>query len=357
MNKYNFYAGPAILPKKVIEESIEGIRDFQGIGLSILEISHRSKEFISVMEEAQGLTRELLGLGEDFDVLYLAGGASTQFYSVPYNFLEKGDKAGYVDTGTWSAKAIKEAKMLEGEITTLASSKEANYKYIPKNYDIPTDLKYLHLTSNNTVYGTQYHALPVTDVPLVVDMSSDIFSKEIDVDRFGLIYAGAQKNLGPAGTTLVIVNKEFAKNKRGNIFTMLDYTLHAANDSMLNTPPVFAIYVCMLNLRYMKAQGGLKVIEKMNNDKAEVLYKEIDRNGLFEGKVKVEDRSKMNVIFDLHNQDLNSEFMNLAKQAGCVGLAGHRSVGGYRASIYNAMSIEGVNVLVDVMRFFEEKYG
>ncbi len=356
MKKYNFSAGPAILPQEVFAEASQAVVDFAGIGLSILEISHRSKEFQAVMDEAQALVKELLGLSDDFEVLFLQGGASTQFAMIPMNFLGENETAGYVDTGSWSTKAIKEAKRYGGT-SVLASSKEDNFNHIPKGYDIPADLKYLHITSNNTIFGTEYHSLPDTDVPVVADMSSNIFSKPIDVDRYGLIYAGAQKNMGPAGTTLVIVKKDFLAKQVREVPTMLDYNTHVGKQSMFNTPPVFAIYVSMLTLRWVKAQGGVTGVQKLNQAKADLLYSTIDDSSLFYNPVAKEDRSLMNVTFLMKNKDLEADFLAAATAAGCSAIKGHRSVGGFRASIYNAMDLEGVKVLTEVITDFDKKHG
>lgn len=354
--KYNFYAGPAILPREVIEEAAQAVLNFNNTGLSLLEISHRSKEFVAVMDEAVNLVKELLNIGEAHTVLFLSGGASTQFSLVPLNLLTPIDKAGYVDTGVWASKAIKDSKIF-GQTEVIASSKDRGYSYIPKGYDIDPSFKYLHVTSNNTIYGTQYKDFPETDVPLVCDMSSDIFSREIDINRFDLIYAGAQKNMGPAGTTLVIVRKSALAKVIGSLGAMLDYNNHINGASMYNTPPVFPVYVSMLTLRWLKKNGGISAIQQKNKEKANLLYNEIDRNSLLYCQVAPEDRSEMNVCFHLYNTDLTDAFLAACKEAGCVGLAGHRSVGGFRASIYNAMTIQGVQVLTDVMRTFEINHG
>ena len=356
LKKYNFSAGPAILPADVIKEAAEAAANFKGMGLSILEISHRSPDFIEVMDEAVSLVKELLGLSEDYEVLFLTGGASSQFFMTALNLLDDGETACFVDTGAWSAKAIKEAKHY-GNVNLLASSKESNYNYIPKSYEVPAGTKYLHLTSNNTIYGTQYHQWPESDCPIVCDMSSDIFSRPIPVDKFGMIYAGAQKNLGPAGTTLAIIRKDMLGKVSRTIPTMLDYQTHIAKNSSFNTPPVYPIYVCMLTLRWLKAQGGLKAMQTHNESKAAVLYNEIDSNPLFEGTAANEDRSLMNVPFVLKDDSLTSEFLTSATAAGCVGLKGHRSVGGFRASIYNAMTVEGIEILTSLMKEFAKKHG
>ena len=351
----NFSAGPSILPKTVFEQSSQSVLDLNGSGLSILEISHRSSYFEPILHEAGQLVRELLGLTDEFEVLFLSGGASTQFFMTVMNLLPEGKKAAYVDTGVWSTKAINEAKML-GSIDVIASSKDTNYTYIPKGYHIADDYQYLHLTSNNTIYGTQYQQFPETSLPIVCDMSSDIFSKPVDVNRFGLIYAGAQKNLGPAGVTLVIVRKDMLGKVNKTLPTMLRYETHVQNESMYNTPPVFPIYVSMLTLRWLKALGGLQAIAKINERKAKLLYDVIDAIPVYAGHSVPEDRSRMNVTFHLEDTSLNKEFQQYCEEAGCDGLKGHKSAGGFRASIYNAMPEEGVGVLAEVMKEFAMKH-
>ncbi len=353
--KHNFGAGPAILPQEVLKQAAQAIIDFNGSGMSLLEISHRSADFEAVMNEAVALVKELLQVPDGYSVLFLQGGASTQFAMVPFNLLEKNQKAAYVDSGVWASKALKEAKNF-GEVAVLASSKDANYTFIPKDYAIPADASYLHITSNNTIYGTQLQTFPQSPIPLVCDMSSDIFSRPIDVSNFGIIYAGAQKNMGPAGTTLVIVKDELLGKVSHKIPSMLNYQLHIDNGSMYNTPPVYAVYVSMLTLKWLKAKGGVAAIEKENIAKANLLYEEIDRNSLFKGTCVKEDRSKMNVCFVMENPDLEKEFLKFAQEHGCVGLKGHRSVGGFRASIYNAMSITSIHVLVEIMQEFAKKH-
>lgn len=354
MKKYNYSAGPSILPQEVFEQSAQAILNFNNSGLSILEISHRSKDFVAVMDEARALALELLGLeGKGYQALFLAGGASTEFLRAPYNLMKEGGKAAYLDSGTWATAAIKEAKNF-GETVIVASSKEDNYTYVPKGYSIPSDADYFHCTSNNTIFGTQLKEIPETNVPIVCDMSSDIFSREIDFSKFSIIYAGAQKNMGPAGTTLVVIKEEILGKNGRVIPSMLDYAKHIKAESMFNTPPVFPVYASLLTLRWIKAKGGIAAVEKLNNAKAELLYNEIDRNPLFKGAAKVEDRSKMNVTFLLNNPEHAATFDTMWKEAGISGLPGHRSVGGYRASIYNAMPIEGVQVLVDVMQALEK---
>ena len=356
MNKINFYAGPAILAKEVLQEAQAAIGDFKGMGLSILEISHRSKQFVEVMDEAQTRVRSLLNLSDDYAVLFLTGGASSQFYMAAMNLLGEGQSAGYLDTGSWSTKAIKEAKLF-GDIDVVASSKDKNYSYIPKGYDINPNHRYLHLTSNNTIYGTQIHNLPETDVRLVSDMSSDIFSRFIDINRYDLIYAGAQKNIGPAGTTLVIVKKDVLNKVNRTLPSMLNYQTHVDKDSSFNTPPVYPIYVSMLSLRWLENNGGIESMQKYNEEKAALLYNEIDRNGLFQGSAAKEDRSLMNVCFLPTVTEHKDAFIAKAAEAGCIGIAGHRSVGGFRASIYNAMTKDGVQRLVDVMKEWEKTNG
>lgn len=355
MKKHNFSAGPSILPQEVFEKASQAVLNFNNSGLSILEISHRSKDFIAVMEEAQSLALELLGLtGKGYQALFLQGGASLEFLRIPYNLMKENGKAAYLDTGTWASGAIKQAKSF-GETVVVASSKDDNYNFIPKGYEIPADIDYFHCTSNNTIFGTQMKEFPKTQAPLVCDMSSDIFSKAIDYSQFSIIYAGAQKNMGPAGTTLVVIKEEILGKTGRNIPAMLDYSQHIAKESMYNTPPVFAVYTSMLTLQWLKNLGGVEAIEKMNETKANLLYKEIDRNPLFKGVAKAEDRSLMNVTFTLNNEEYQPIFDELWKAAGISGLNGHRSVGGYRASIYNAMPLESVQVLVDAMKELENK--
>lgn len=354
MNKINFFAGPAILAQEVLQEAKQGIENFEGMGLSILEISHRSKQFVAVLEEAEARVRSLLNVSDDYGVLFLTGGASSQFYMTALNILKEEEKAGYLDTGAWSTKAIKEAKLF-GTIDVVASSKDKNYSYIPKGYAIDPNYRYLHLTSNNTIYGTQLKALPETNVRLVCDMSSDIFSRPIDIDRYDIIYAGAQKNMGPSGTTLVIVKKDILNKVNRQIPSMLNYQTHIDKSSSFNTPPVYAIYVSMLSLRWLDKNGGIAAMQKKNEEKAALLYNEIDRNSLFTGTAAVEDRSLMNVCFLPVNENHKDVFIDKAADAGCIGIGGHRSVGGFRASIYNAMTVEGVQRLVNVMQEFEKE--
>jgi phosphoserine aminotransferase len=353
MKKINFSAGPAILPASVLEQASEAVRDLDGSGLSVLEISHRSKAFTAVMEEAEALVRELTGAGEEYAVLFLSGGASTQFFYTAMNLLNPEETAGFIDTGAWSAKAIKETKLF-GKVDVIASSRESNYDHIPSGYTVPDGLKYLHLTSNNTIFGTQFREFPATDTPLVADMSSDMFSRRIPLDRFGVIYAGAQKNLGPAGATLVIVRQDVLGTCDRALPSMLDYRTHIAKKSTFNTPPVYPIYVMMLTLRWIKEQGGLEAMERHNEAKAKLLYDEIDRNPKFRGTVSdPASRSLMNVTFVCTDPDDTDAFLRAATEAGCDGVKGHRSVGGFRASIYNSMPRSGVERLVRVMQDFK----
>jgi len=331
----------------------EAVMDLDGIGLSLIEISHRSKEFVAIMEKARSLALELMGLeGKGYQAIFLQGGASMQFMMTAFNLLEK--KAGYVNTGTWSQKAIKEARLF-GEVVEVASSQEDNFDHIPKGYKVPGDLDYLHLTSNNTIYGTQMKEFPETDVPLVCDMSSDIFSRQLDFSKFDLIYAGAQKNMGPAGTTLVVVKEDILGKVSRKIPSMLDYGVHIKQDSMFNTPPVFAIYVSMLTMQWLKDLGGIPAIEEINERKANLIYSEIELNPVFAGFAAKEDRSLMNATFNITDDGLKDMFDEMCKEAGVSGIKGHRSVGGYRASMYNALPIESVGVLVDIMSELEKK--
>ncbi len=353
MKQHNFSAGPAILPASVLKEASRAVANYEGMGLSLLELSHRGPEFMAILEEANALMKEIIGLPEGYHVLWLTGGASTQFYQVPYNLLNEGETAAYTDTGVWANKAIKEAKAF-GNIEVVASSKEVNYSQIPKKYKIPKNAKYLHVTSNNTIYGTQLHKFPQSPAPIVCDMSSDFLSRPFDPGPFGLIYAGAQKNLGPAGVTVVIVREDMLGTVQRHLPSMLDYRVSIQEDSMYNTPPVFPIYVSMLTLRWIKKSGGLKAMQRKARSKASLLYDEIDRNPLFRGTVAKEDRSMMNACFVMQEQyaPLEKEFLKLCEDNGLVGLKGHRSVGGFRASLYNAMPKSSVAVLVDLMRDF-----
>lgn len=353
MKKHNFSAGPCILPKEVMQKASEAVVELDGIGLSLIEISHRSKEFVAIMEKARSLALELLGLeGKGYQALFLQGGASMQFLMTAFNLLDK--KAGYVNTGTWSQKAIKEARLF-GDIIEVASSQEDNFKYIPKGFDIPSDLDYLHLTSNNTIYGTQFKEFPKTDVPLVCDMSSDIFSRQMDFSQFDLIYAGAQKNMGPAGATLVVVKEDILGKVSRKIPSMMDYSVHVTKDSMFNTPPVFAVYVSMLTMQWLKDLGGIAAIEEINERKANLIYSEIELNPVFSGIAAKEDRSNMNATFNITDDELKDVFDDMCKEAGISGINGHRSVGGYRASMYNALPLESVGALVDIMSELEKK--
>jgi phosphoserine aminotransferase len=352
MKRHNFSAGPCVLPQVVIDESAKAVMGYDN-GLSLLEISHRSKAFVDIMEKARALSVELLGLeGMGYKALFLQGGASTQFLAVALNLLEK--KAAYLNTGTWSDKAIKEARIFD-DVFEVASSKDANYNYIPKGYDIPMDYDYFHCTSNNTIFGTQIKDFPECDIPIVCDMSSDIFSRSVDFSKFGLIYAGAQKNMGPAGTTLVIVREDILGKVSRKIPSMMDYKVQISKGSMFNTPPVFPVYSSMLNLQWLKNKGGIKSIEKENEKKARLMYSEIDLNPLFDGFAAKADRSIMNATFILKNEDLKDSFDTMCREAGINGLNGHRSVGGYRASMYNALKLESVQVLVEVMNELERK--
>ncbi|MFC7772574.1 3-phosphoserine/phosphohydroxythreonine transaminase [Flavobacterium sp. GCM10027622] len=353
MKKHNYSAGPCILPQEVFEKSAQAILNFNNLDLSILEISHRSKDFVAVMEEARALVLELLGLeNKGYQALFLHGGASLEFLMVPYNLMKENGKAAYLDTGTWASGAIKEAKHF-GETVVVASSKAENYNHIPKNYTLPSDADYFHCTSNNTIFGTQMREFPKLDIPVVCDMSSDIFSRSMDFSQFDLIYAGAQKNMGPAGATLVVVKEEILGKTGRYIPSMLDYQQHIDKESMYNTPPVFPIYASLLTLQWLKNLGGIKAIEKINEAKANLLYTEIDRNPLFKGTANTQDRSNMNATFVLNDESHAEAFDKLWKAAGISGLTGHRSVGGYRASMYNALPLESVQVLVDVMKELE----
>ena len=354
--KHNFGAGPCILPQEVFQKASEAVLDFNG--LSILEVSHRSQDFVDVMEEARQLVKKALNVPDGYSVLYLQGGASLGFLISALNMAGAYKKAAYVNTGSWSTKAIKEAKHAGVNALELASSKDKNFTYIPKGYVIPNDVDYLHLTSNNTIFGTQYKEFPKPHAPVVCDMSSDIFSRQIDVSEFDLIYAGAQKNLGPAGATLYIVKESILGNSSiSPIPSYLDLKIHHDKDSMFNTPPVFSVYVAMLNLKYMLGQGGVPEMEKRSQAKADLIYGEIDNNPLFEGTTAKEDRSNMSATFVLKDDSLGAEFDEIWKSAGIVGLKGHRSVGGYRASMYNALDISSVQVLVDLMKDFAQKKG
>ncbi len=353
MKIHNFSAGPSVLPKEVMKKASESVLNFNDSELSLIEISHRSKDFVEIMNKATTLSLELLNLeNQGYKAIFLQGGASLQFLMTAYNLLN--NKAGYLNTGSWSTKAIKEARLF-GEVIELASSKDQNFNYIPKNFNIDNSLDYVHLTTNNTIFGTQIKNLPETDVPLVADMSSDIFSKNIDFSKFSLIYAGAQKNMGAAGTTLVIVKENILGKVKRLIPSMLDYQIHIDNESMFNTPPVFAVYTCMLTLNWLKENGGINAIETKNYQKANLIYNEIDSNELFQGFAAKEDRSEMNATFNLKNSNHKDIFDKMCQDANISGVNGHRSVGGYRASIYNALDISSVNVLVEVMKELKNK--
>ena len=352
---HNFNAGPSILPKVVFEEAAQAILNYNNTGLSILELGHRTPTFQAVMDEARALLKELMQLDDDHEVLFLHGGASTQFMQVPMNLLDDKETAAYADTGVWGIKAIKEAKLF-GKVEVVCSGKESNYTAIPKDFAVPNDVKYFHITTNNTIYGSQWQKIPATSNIMVADMSSDILSRRMDFNSFGLIYAGAQKNIGAAGVNVVVVNKNILGKIKRAIPTIMDYRNHIKEGSMLNTPPVFAVYVCMLTLRWLKEQGGVAAIEKINNQKAALLYGAIDENPLFKGTVVPEDRSKMNVCFVMNNPELEIPFLNFAKENGIIGIKGHRLVGGFRASLYNALPLSSVQVLADVMKAFSNKH-
>jgi phosphoserine aminotransferase len=352
---HNFNSGPSVLPKEVFQQASEAILNFNNTGLSILEIGHRTTLFQEVLDEAISLLKELMHLDEGHEVLFLHGGASTQFFQVPMNLLNENETAAYLDCGTWGTKAIKEAKLF-GNVNMVASSKDRNYSYVPKNYIIPADSKYFHYTTNNTIEGTQMHSIPETNVPLIADMSSDILSREMDFNRFSLIYAGAQKNIGAAGVNIVVVKKDILGKVNRKLPTMMDYRMHIENGSMLNTPPVFAVYVCMLTLRWLKQRGGVAEIEKINDIKAKLLYDTIDSLPVFKATVAKEDRSKMNVVFVMDNPELEKSFLAECKENGIVAIKGHRSVGGFRASLYNALQMESVIVLTDLMKDFASRH-
>jgi len=354
MKKHNFSAGPCILPQEVLQQAANAVLNFDGLDLSLIEISHRSENFIKVIEKARSLALELLGLeNKGYAALFLHGGASSEFLLTPYNLMKKDDgKAAYMNTGTWSTKAIKEAELF-GEIDVIASSEDKNFSYIPKEFSIPNDVNYFHCTSNNTISGTQMKSFPEFNGLTVCDMSSDIFSRQLDFSKFDIIYAGAQKNMGPSGTTLVIVKEDILGKTGRQIPSILDYQVHIAKDSMFNTPAVFPIYVSMLTLQWLKDLGGIPAIEKINNAKAQLLYAEIDRNSLFKGNTATEDRSIMNATFTLIDENHKDTFDYIWEKSGISGLNGHRSVGGYRASMYNALPLESVQILVDAMQELE----
>jgi phosphoserine aminotransferase len=348
---HNFNGGPSILPQTVFQQAAQAVLNYNNTGLSILELGHRTPTFQAVMDEAQALLKELMQLDSDHEVMFLHGGASTQFMQVPMNLLDDKETVAFADTGVWSSKAIKEAKLF-GKPEIVCSGKENNYTAIPKDFAVPNDAKYFHITTNNTIYGSQWQKIPVTSNVMVADMSSDILSRQLDFNQFGLIYAGAQKNIGAAGVNVVVVNKNILGKVKRTIPTIMDYRNHIKEGSMLNTPPVFAVYVCMLTLRWLKEQGGVVAIEKINDEKAALLYNEIDNNPLFKATVVTEDRSKMNVCFVMNNPDLQQAFLTFAKENGIVGIKGHRLVGGFRASLYNALPLSSVQVLVNAMQEF-----
>jgi phosphoserine aminotransferase len=353
---HNFNAGPSILPKTVFEQASAAVLNFEDTGLSILELGHRTPEFTAVMEEARALVKELMLLDDDHEVLFLHGGASTQFMQVPMNLLDTKDTAAYTDTGIWGYKAIKEAKLF-GKVDVVCSSREKMYSYIPKDFAVPNDARYLHITTNNTVYGTQWQQIPFTSNTLVADMSSDIFSRVLPFNQFDLIYAGAQKNMGPAGVNLIVVNKNILGKIKRPIPTMMDYRNHIEEGSMLNTPPVFAVYVCLLTLRWLKSVGGIAAVEKLNKEKATLLYNAIDNSNLFKGTVVPEDRSTMNACFVMKDASAEAAFLAYTQTQGIVGIKGHRSTGGFRASMYNALPISSVQVMVEAINQFEAMHG
>jgi len=352
---HNFNAGPSVLPKVVFEQAAQAVLNYNNSGLSILEMGHRTPDFEAIMAEARSLVKELMRLDSDHEVLFLHGGASTQFMQVPMNFLNESDTAAYADTGVWSSKALKEAKLF-GKVAVVCSSREANYNYIPKDFAIPNDAAYFHITTNNTIYGTQWHKIPDVGVPLIADMCSDIFSRQRDFNSFALLYAGAQKNMGPAGVNLVVVDKNRLGKVRHTLPTIMDYRNHIKEGSMLNTPPVFAVYVSLLTLRWLQQMGGIDAVEKINNKKAELLYAAIDSSDLFQATAAREDRSKMNACFVMKDPAREKAFLAFAEQHGIYGIKGHRSVGGFRASLYNALPLTSVEFLVDMMNQFEKKY-
>ena len=348
---HNFNAGPSILPRIVFEQSAQAVLNYNNSGLSLLEIGHRTPTFQAIMDEVRALVKELMQLDDDHEVLFLHGGASSQFMQVPMNLLDEKDTAAFADTGVWSSKAIKEAKLF-GKAEIVCTSKDDNYRFIPKNFAVPNDARYFHITTNNTIYGTQWKSIPHTSNTLVADMSSDIFSRRLNFNEFSLIYAGAQKNMGPAGVNMVVVNKNILGKIKRPIPTIMDYRNHIKEGSLLNTPPVFAIYVCLLTLQWLKSLGGIAAIEKLNDAKAALLYEAIDRSPLFAGTVEKEDRSNMNVCFTINKPELEAQFMQYAKENGIVGIKGHRLVGGFRASLYNALPISSVEFLAELMDEF-----
>jgi phosphoserine aminotransferase len=351
---HNFNAGPSVLPQSVLQEASKAILNFYNSGLSILEIGHRTPLFESVLNEAISLIKELMNLDEEHEVLFMHGGATVQFMEVPMNLLNENETAAYADTGVWSTKAIKEAKLF-GKVNVVCSSRESNYNYIPKDFTVPEDSAYFHVTTNNTIYGTQWHEIPKVNIPVIADMSSDILSRKIDFNSFALIFAGAQKNMGAAGTNLLVVNKNILGKLKRPIPAIMDYRNHIEAKSMLNTPPVFAIYVSMLTLRWLKENGGVEAMEKLNNEKSQLLYGAIDDSKIFKGTVAKEDRSKMNVCFVMEDSEKEKAFLDFAKQNNIYGIKGHRSVGGFRASLYNALPLSSVEYLVEKMHEFEKK--
>jgi phosphoserine aminotransferase len=351
---HNFNAGPSILPKEVLEQASKALLDFNQTGLSILEIGHRTSLFQEVMDEAIATVKELMMLDKEHEVLFLHGGASTQFFQVPMNLLNEDETAAYLDCGVWGTKAIKEAKLF-GKVEIVASSKDKNYTYIPKDFTIPSFAKYFHYTTNNTIEGTQMHFVPDTSIPLIADMSSDIMSRSMDFNRFSMIYAGAQKNMGAAGVNVVIVKKDILGKVIRKLPAMMDYRQHVEAGSMLNTPPVFAVYVCLLTLRWLKDKGGIAGIEKINETKAKLLYDTLDKLPIFQPTVVKEDRSKMNVVFVMKDAELEKEFLAVCKENGMTGIKGHRNVGGFRASLYNALPLESVKALTDLMKEFAQR--
>jgi len=352
---HNFNAGPSVLPQSVLQEASKAVLNFNNSGLSILEIGHRTALFESVMNEAISLIKELMNLDGDHEVLFMHGGATVQFMEVPMNLLNENETAAYADTGVWSTKAIKEAKLF-GKVNVVCSSKDSNYNFIPKDFTVPEDSAYFHVTTNNTIYGTQWHEIPKVDMPVIADMSSDILSRKIDFNSFGLIFAGAQKNMGAAGTNLVVVNKNILGKLKRPIPAIMDYRNHIEAKSMLNTPPVFAIYVSMLTLRWLKENGGVEAMEKLNNQKSKLLYDAIDNSKIFKGTAAKEDRSKMNVCFVMEDAEKEKAFLDFAKQNNIYGIKGHRSVGGFRASLYNALPLSSVEYLVEKMAEFEKEF-
>ncbi len=352
---HNFNAGPSVLPKEVLAKASQAILDFNNSGLSILEIGHRTPAFESIMYDARAIVKELMDLDDDHEVLYLHGGSSTQFMQIPMNLLGEKDTAAYADTGVWSTKAIKEAKLF-GKVEVVCSSAEANFNYIPKDFAVPNDANYFYITTNNTIYGTQWQKIPGVSMPLVADMCSDILSRRLDFNSFALIHASAQKNIGPAGVNLVIVNKNILGEIKRQIPTLMDYRAHIREGSMVNTPPVFAVYTSLLTLQWLKELGGVDEIEKRNREKAELLYRALDKSSLFKPTAALDDRSIMNVCFIMGDDDLEKEFLQYAKDQHIYGIKGHRSVGGFRASLYNALPVESVQYLIEIMEEFERTH-